>query len=94
MSAKHSPGPWHIQPTAWNKGQTTTITDAHGIAVALILSKAWNVKSVLKKAAKLDRYNARLIAAGPEMRAQLERLARVRPDDDQIRALLARIDGE
>lgn len=90
MTTKATPAPWTYQPTAGNH-DFSVYSEATGRTVALVRD--------------FDEANARLIAAAPEMAAELAALKHDLEAADldgwspwkqhlgEIRALLARIDG-
>lgn len=87
MSTKHTPGPWFVGRRSDNGWHTVRVADAgctHGRVVA----------------ETIEADDARLIAEAPAMAAMLERCADwfagggTEPAANDIRAILARINGE
>jgi hypothetical protein len=74
MKTKHTRGPWRVEPMQWNHGESTSITGGSAFVVAEIHSRAWDDNAKLRRAEQRDRANARLIAAAPAMRAELEKI--------------------
>lgn len=64
MKAKHTPGPWHVQP-----GRLHLVDDANGQGVA-DTHNYWRADSTEER----EQANARLIAAAPDLLAALTHL--------------------
>ena len=93
---EHTPGPWRIEATQMDHGETTTITGDDGLDVARIPSPAWNRHAKLHGEAKRDRANACLIKAAPALLAAArECLARWERGDlaEAMRALQGAVDS-
>lgn len=66
----HTPGPWVIAPLVANHGAHTCIQTAEADTLAVIPSRAWDIKATDVETVT-DRANARLMRAAPEMLAAL-----------------------
>ena len=75
MHTKHTPGPWHVDPSEQNTHLTSVF---HGEENRGYLPRPWNV-AICTGPQSLA--NARLIAAAPDMLAALEELAETAPLD-------------
>lgn len=68
-TAKHTPGPWHA--TQWGK---TVVIDAPEYLGLAHLNHIGNIMANGRPALAIDKANARLIAAAPEMLEALKAL--------------------
>ena len=98
MSAKHTPGPWRVRPNAAN---WRAVCDAIGCSASeAVLSEDTAVALVVASGphpfgkVPPTKFNARLIAAAPDLLVALQDLVALLPDpeldDDDVQKALVR----